>query len=60
MPRVFLFQPTREKLEEALEDHVLAEAELIGTYSKEKFTKGLEQAVREPSIKEGSLWKGGQ
>lgn len=47
-------------MEEAIEGHVLGEAELVATYTKEKFTSGSEQFVRNPAIKEGSLHKGGQ
>jgi len=53
-------QATREKLEDAIEGHVLDEAELVATYTKEKLTSGIEQGVRNHAIKEGSLWKGGQ
>ncbi|CAI5518947.1 unnamed protein product [Closterium sp. Naga37s-1] len=50
--RIYMGKITKEKLQEAMEGHVLGEAHLVGTYSKEKFPSGYDQSVIAPQVKE--------
>ncbi|CAI7817210.1 unnamed protein product [Closterium sp. NIES-54] len=49
--RIHMGKITKEKLQEAMEGHVLGEAHLVGTYSKEKFPSGYDQSVIVPQMK---------
>ena len=51
-------QVTKERLRGAMEGHVLAEACLVGHYSREKWPGRLHPEIMDPRVKERDLWEG--